>query len=175
MVQLAELKLHIRDEYTKNAHAKQRLKRHIAGAPHSTASAAHATGSASPAAPTSAVQLPHSTQTVGEAEREDPASSAGPAEGSLQAIADRLISMANDDHDEDDVDESFPFTLSFTLADLFDFSDDYWVKSSEATGNRGLQDELDLYDSELVDLDALGELDTDIDVDGMAEAVLTSQ
>jgi hypothetical protein len=173
MVQLAELKLHVRDEFTKNAHTKQRLKRHIAGAPRSTASAAHATGSASPAAPTSAVQLPHSTQTVGEAEREDPASSAGPAEGSLQAIADRLISMANDDHDEDDVDESFPSTLSFTLADRFDFSDDYWVKSSEATGNRGLQDELDLY--ELVDLDASGELDMDIDVDGMAEAVLTSQ
>jgi hypothetical protein len=78
-----------------------------------------------PAAPTSAVQLPYSTQTVGKAECEDLASSAGPVEGSLQAIADRLISMANDDHDKDDVDESFPFTLSFTLANLFNFSDDY--------------------------------------------------
>jgi hypothetical protein len=172
MVQLAELKLHIRDEYTKNTHAKQRLKRHIAGAPRSTA--VHSTASASPAAPTPTLPLSHSTQTAGEGEREDSASSAGPvAEGSLQAIADRLISMANEDCDENGEDEPFPSTLSFTLADLFDFSDNYWVKSSEATGNRGLQDELDLY--ELVDLDASGELDTDIDVDGMAEAVLTSQ
>jgi hypothetical protein len=58
--------------------------------------------------------------------------------------------MANDD--EDDGHESFPSTLSFSLANLFAFSVGYWVKSSEATGNRGLQDELDLY--ELIDLDA---------------------
>lgn len=51
--------------------------------------------------------------------------------------------MANDD--EDDEDESFPFTLSFTLANLFDFSVNYWVKSSEVTGNQGLQDKLDMY------------------------------
>ena len=168
MVQLAELKLHIRDEYAKNTPAKQRLKQHIAGAPCSTA--ANATASAPPAATTSTIPLPHSTQTVDEDEHEDAASSAGPAEGSLQAIADKLISLANG---EDDEHESLPSTLSFTLADLFDFSVDYWVKASEATGNRGLQDELDLY--ELMDLDASGELDTDVDVDGMAEAVLTSQ
>jgi hypothetical protein len=170
MVQLAELKLHIRDEYAKNTHAKQRLKRHIAGAPSLPSSS---TASALPAATTSAVPLPHSTQTVDEDEHEDSASSAGPAEGSLRAIADRLISMANDDEAWDDEHESFPTTLSFTLPNLFDFSVDYWVKASEATGNRGLQDELDLY--ELMDLDASGELDTDVDVDGMAEAVLTSQ
>jgi hypothetical protein len=50
--------------------------------------------------------------------------------------------MSNDD--EDDEQESFLSTLSLTLANLFDFSVDYWVKASEATGNRGLQDELDL-------------------------------
>jgi hypothetical protein len=76
--------------------------------------------------------------------------------------------MSNDDEDNEHV----PSTLLLTLANLFDFSVDYWVKASEATGNRGLQDELDLY--ELIDLDASGELDTDVDVDGMAEAVLTS-
>jgi hypothetical protein len=76
-------------------------------------------------------------------------------------------------NDEDNEHESFPSTLSFTLANLFDFSVDYWVKASKATGNRGMQNELDLY--ELIDLDASGELDTDVDVNGMAEAVLTSQ
>ena len=58
----------------------------------------------------------------------------------------------------------------FTLANLFDFTVDYWLKSSEATGYRGLQDELELY--ELMDMDASGKLDTDVD---MAEAVLMSQ
>jgi len=168
MVQLAELKLHIRDEYTKNAQAKQHLKRHIAGAPRSE--------SAPPAATTSTASPSHSTQAVDEDRHEDSASSAGPAEGSLQAIADGLISMAKDASElseEDNEHGPFPSTLSFTLAELFDFSVDYWVQSSEATGNRGLQDELELY--ELVDLDASGELDTDVDVDGMAEAVLSSQ
>jgi hypothetical protein len=47
-----------------------------------------------------------------------------------------------------------------TLANLFDFSVDYRVKASEATGSRGLHDELDLY--ELIDLDASGESDTDV-------------
>lgn len=37
---------------------------------------------------------------------------------------------------------------------------------------RGLQDELEFY--ELLDLDASGELDTDIAVDGRSEAVLMS-
>lgn len=78
MVQLAELKLHIRDEYIKNTQAKQRLKRHIAGAPRSTASE-----SAPPAATTSTTSLSHSTQAVDEDTHEDSASSAGPAEGSL--------------------------------------------------------------------------------------------
>jgi hypothetical protein len=130
-----------------------------------------ASESALPTATTSTIPPSHFTQTVDEGERDDSASSAGPADGSLQTIADRLISMANDD--EHDEHESFPLTLSFTLANLFDFSVDYWVKSSEATGNRGLQDGLDMY--VLIDLDALGELDTDVDVDGLAEAVLTSQ
>lgn len=186
MVQLAELKLHVRDEYFQNAPAKQRLKRHIAGAPRSTAPAVSVSSAATiPTTPLLPLPplppLPHSTQTPltrdGD-EHEDSASSAGPADGSLQAIADRLISMANNhDHnrnmDLDDEVESSPPTQLFNLSDLFDFSSEHWVRSSEAAGNRGLQDELDLY--ELIDLDASGELDTDVDVDGMAEAVLTSQ
>ena len=164
LVQLAELKLHIRDEYSKNTQAKQRLRQHIAGAPRPTAIDAPASNP-----PAAAF-----TQTVDEGsdEREGLASSAGPAEGSLQDIVDRLISMANDDLGEDDRHGPFPSTLSFTLTSLFDFSADYWVKSSEATGSRGLQDEVELY--ELADLDASGELDTDFDVDAIAEAVLTS-
>jgi hypothetical protein len=37
------------------------------------------------------------------------------------------------------------------------------------SGSRGLQDELEFY--ELLDMDVLGEQDTDVVVDGMSEAV----
>ena len=169
MVQLAELKLHIRDEYAKNMNAKQRLKRHIVGASRST-EIAQPDVQVSSSATAPLARTAQSTETADEA-HDDAASSAGPAEGSLHTIADRLIAMANEeDNDENQTDTS---SQKFTLANLFDFTVDYWLKSSEATGYRGLQDELELY--ELMDMDASGELDTDVDIDGMAEAVLMSQ
>ena len=59
------------------------------------------------------------------------------------------------------------------LSDLFDFTVEYWSQTAESTGMRGLQDELEFY--ELLDsMDASGELDTDVVVDGMSEAVLMS-
>ena len=72
-----------------------------------------------------------------------------------------------------DKDQTVASPQNFTLASLFDFTVDYWLKSSKVTGYWGLQDELELY--ELMDMDASGELDTDVDVDGMAEAVLMAQ
>jgi len=168
-VQLAELKLHIRDEYAKNTNAKQRLKRHIAGAPRA-AETTQPDIQVSSSATAPLAQTSRSTE-ITEGEANDAASSAGPAEGSLRTIADQLIAMANEDDDDEDQTAASPQT--FTLARLFDFTVDYWLKSSEATGYRGLQDELELY--ELMDMDASGELDTDVDVDGMAEAVLMSQ
>lgn len=170
MLQLAELKLHIHDEYAKNTNAKQRLKRHIAGAPRSTETTQSAI-QASSSATAPLAQTSHSTEIVEDETNDNTASSAGPAEGSLRTIADQLIAMANEDDNDDDQNAASP--QKFTLTRLFDFTVDYWLKSSEATGYRGLQDELELY--ELIDMDASGELDTDIDVDSMAEALLTSQ
>jgi hypothetical protein len=63
MVQLAELKLHIHDEYAKNDNAKQRLKRHIAGVPRSTETTQPA-AQASSSATAPLAQTARSTETV---------------------------------------------------------------------------------------------------------------
>lgn len=174
MVSLAELKLHIRDEYKRNAAAQQRLRKHMAGVPptaNSTATAATPSLDVLAAADTSLSTQPVANVQVEDTDRDDSVpSSAGPAEGSLQSIADNLMAMVDDDEDIEPI--KFPSSLSIKLSDLFDFKVDYWINSSEVAGNRGLQDELEFY--ELIDLDASGEIDTDVDVDGMSEAVLAS-
>ena len=97
-------------------------------------------------------------------------SSAGPAEGSLDDIVDGLLKLIND---EENTELHSTSTASpVQLSELFDFTVEYWMKTAESTGACGLQDELEFY--ELLDMDGLGELDTDIVVDGMSEAVLMS-
>jgi len=98
------------------------------------------------------------------------ASSAGPAEGSLDDIVEGLLKIV-------DTEEYLGPHLStaaspIKLSDLFDFTVDYWLNAAESTGSRGLQDELEFY--ELLDMDGSGEQDTDVVVDGMSEAVLMS-
>ncbi|KAF8488358.1 hypothetical protein F5888DRAFT_1623130, partial [Russula emetica] len=143
MVMLAELKLHIRDEYKQNDLAKARLKRHIAGS-----------------GPDSA------TLQAGDAL----ASSAGPAESSLDNIVQSLLNLINAENDKES--RPSPTASRIKLAELFDFTVGYWSKTAKSTGSRGLQDELEFY--ELLDMDTSGELDTDVAVDGMSEAVLMS-
>ncbi|KAF8478228.1 hypothetical protein F5888DRAFT_1814084 [Russula emetica] len=165
MVMLAELKLHIRDEYKQNDLAKARLKRHIAGAPRpqpkTETQAPAVVPHAGPVLPTPSC----SQQQLGLGSGPDSAtlqaddalaSSAGPAESSLDNIESRPS----------------PTASRIKLAELFDFTVGYWSKTAESTGSRGLQDELEFY--ELLDMDASGELDTDVAVDGMSEAVLMS-
>ncbi|KAF8496685.1 ribonuclease H-like domain-containing protein [Russula emetica] len=166
MVMLAELKLHIRDEYKQNDMAKARLKRHIA-VPH-----------AGPVLPTSSSC---SQQQLGlgsgpdsatpQADDDTLASSAGPAESSLDNIVQSLLNLTNAENSSMESHPS-PTASRIKLSELFDFTVGYWSKTVESIGSRGLQDELEFY--ELLDMDASGELDTDVAVDGMSEAVLMS-
>ena len=102
--------------------------------------------------------------------------SAGPAEGSLNDIVERLLKLV----DEENTERSEPHlnheASSIRLSELFDFRVEYWMGMAEMTGCRGLQDEprdeLEFY--ELLDLDGSGEQDTDTTVDSMSEAVLMS-
>jgi len=180
MVMLAELKLHIRDEYKQNDTTKARLKRHIAGPPRTSQSQPRIEGpvpaTAPHAGPVAYTSLPSEQQSGSGSGPETPqadaafVSSAGPAEGSLDDIVQSLLNLI----DAEDNIESHPSptALPIKLSELFDFTVGFWAKTAESTGSRGLQDELEFY--ELLDMDASGELDTDVAVDGMSEAVLMS-
>jgi hypothetical protein len=185
---LAELKLHIRDEYKQNDTAKARLKRHIAGTPRtsvtsqsqpgteslvSTAATPHADADPSTSLPLQQQSGSGSGPETPQADDTAFVSSAGPAEGSLDDIVQRLLSFVNA---EDNVElHPSPAAASrpspIKLSDLFNFTAGYWSKTAESIGARGLQDELEFY--ELLDMDASGELDTDV-ADGMSEAILMS-
>ena len=82
------------------------------------------------------------------------ASSAGPAEGSLNDIVERLLKLV----DEENTERSEPHlnheASSIRLSELFDFGVEYWMGMAEMTGCRGLQDELEFY--EPLDLDGSG-------------------
>jgi hypothetical protein len=182
MVMLAELKLHIRDEYKQNDMAKARLKRHIAGAPRPSQSQPRTESPAPAAVPYAGPVLPTSScsqQQLGLGSGPDSAtlqvddtlaSSAGPAESSLDNIVQSLLNLINAENNMES--RPSPTASRIKLSELFDFTVGYWSKTAESTGLRGLQDELEFY--ELLDMDASGELDTDVAVDGMSEAVLMS-
>jgi hypothetical protein len=101
------------------------------GAPRSTKTTQPA-AQASSSATAPLAQTARSTETVDGNEHGDAVSSAGPAEGSLCTIADRVIAMAN--KDDDDNDQTVVSPQNFTLASLFDFTVDYWLKLSKVTG-----------------------------------------
>lgn len=183
MVMLAELKLHIRDEYKQNDTAKTRLRRHIAGPPRTSQSQPSTDAAEGPApatahyaGPVPSTSLPSQQQSASclgpEMPQADDAlvSSAGPAEGSLDDIVQRLLNLINTDKNTES--HTSPTASPIKLSELFDFTVGFWSKTAESTGLRGLEDELEFY--ELLDMDASGELDTDVAVDGMSEAVLMS-
>lgn len=183
MVMLAELKLHIRDEYKQSGAAKTRLRRHIAGAPRPLAGQDRQSqprtesplAVCAPAAPPStsspSQQQPQPGPETPQADDTSSlASSAGPAEGSLDDIVESLLKLVNE---EENIESHLSCTASqIKLSELFDFTVEYWMETAELTGSRGLQDELEFY--ELLDMDGSGEQDTDIMVDGMSEAILMS-
>jgi hypothetical protein len=187
MVMLAELKLHIRDEYKKSGAAKTRLRRHIAGAPRPLAGQDRQSqprtesplAVCAPAAPPSTSspsqqQSQPGPETPQADDTSSLASSAGPAnaEGSLDDIVESLLKLVDE---EENIESHLSCTASCSqikLSELFDFTVECWMETAELTGSRGLQDELEF--CELLDMDGSGEQDTDIMVDGMSEAILMS-
>ena len=81
-----------------------------------------------------------------------------------------LLNLINADSEPEQNHTQSSILLS--LKDLFNFEVEYWQNSSNVVGTHGLLDELEFY--EWLDLDVLGEQDTDITIDNMSEAVLMS-
>jgi hypothetical protein len=80
-----------------------------------------------------------------------------------------------DDENEQDLEDlgtqsTDAFQLRIKLEDLFNFEDTWWIRTQEQIGMRGLDEELEVY--ELLDMDAIGEDDIDVDVDDMTRELM---
>ncbi|CDO68226.1 hypothetical protein BN946_scf184913.g16 [Trametes cinnabarina] len=161
---LAELKMHLRDEYARAQGMKERLKRHC-GRPAEDncpipppAEPAPTQSAAPPRGPESA---PFGNNDL-EWDAHD-RSTDRPARGELRAIHEALSGASDRDTDYLDTrpsvqyrqanGQSKPFVRK--ISELFDFSSPDWVRRVEGFASLGLDEELELY--ELLDFDAPGE------------------
>lgn len=161
MTDLAELRLHLRDEHLKSGRVKERMKRKMTS--HHSEVARDASGQpvATVATTTDLEQEGPSNNPQAESELlADDADS-----GLLRHITSSLAGNAEDDDDDDDLNHT-----SRKIADIFNFENSVWTEISKELAIRGLDDELELY--ELIDLDAAGEDDSTM-VDEMTQASLS--
>lgn len=163
LLNLAELSLHLRDEYSQSGKATERLrcKRKIIPDPPT------ANPSILVSQPTSSDMASSSESSV---DQENHAlSSSHPEIGYLEsfsAIVDDL-GQRSDVDDENDADFTSPFEKE-SLCSLFNFQDKSWVEMTEKISLRSLDEELELY--ELIELDAEGE-DDEQEFDSMMSSI----
>jgi len=157
MLDLAELRLHLREEYMWRGAVKDRLHhtRHIIPDP---------------------LPLQNKDTTSSSSDEITPEITPEPSIFDSDGDKNLLTSIAEalGQHSElDDVeDPATTFTLFFEqiqLQQLFNFKDDTWTKLMERIGMRSLDDELKFY--ELVELDAEGEADDQTFDDMMSSTV----
>lgn len=153
--------MHIRDEHTRKD-VKKRMKRlfvtrsHAAATTHVNASTA-ARPSTSMVAQSPGLESP-------QLELDGARSDHGTAQSGMRNIISRHNQMLEEDEtDQDPVTVSSVIGRRIPLGDLFDFSNDHWVKMYEGSARRSFDDELEMY--ELLDLDAAGEEEVDVDLD----------
>jgi hypothetical protein len=157
LLNLAELKLYLREEHLREKSVQTRLKRsfgtaledlssgQIASPPSSSNITATTADAAS--APTADVLTAQDASTC------DASVADSTGQSSLRSIIHELIEAA--EADDDEPPEPSSDVLSIPIKDLFDFTQSYWVEAYDKLAMRGLQDELELY--ELLDLDADGD------------------
>ncbi|CDO73980.1 hypothetical protein BN946_scf185043.g29 [Trametes cinnabarina] len=157
---LAELKMHLHDEYPRSQGMKERLRRHC-GKPQDETSATQGPVVANSALPATRTTLSPDETTSGVPTQEESPAATPP--GELCAISDELTRAHNEDADTDSHHLSAQYTsangrdrpFSRTLVELFNFDSPLWIARIEVLASRGLDQELALY--ELLDLDAAGE------------------
>jgi hypothetical protein len=77
--------------------------------------------------------------------------------------ARHALSAEEDETDHEPVAVANIIGRSVKLVELFNFTDSHWVQVYEQAARRSFEEELELY--ELLDLDAEGEEETNVDVD----------
>ncbi|KAF9049172.1 ribonuclease H-like domain-containing protein, partial [Panaeolus papilionaceus] len=181
VVGLAECKLHLRDRFTSKENRKN-LRRRLFGAPaelraqqeqvardnpNSIVPSQH-TASAGPASPMDTDTAPHSdSQGVN-------SSSSPSISAALRILTAKHIALLETDADTalesgSRVSRRGDEYRKRTIVDLFDFASQGWVAFQQASAAGSVEDEMELY--ELLDLDADGEFDYDLD-DSM-DSILT--
>lgn len=162
---LSELKMHIRDEHLRKD-TKTRLKRRFA---------TRSTSAAAPAAP-EPPPAPDSRFSDDETESIAAGSPANPTEqpapnDRFRDMATRHInSVLEDETDQESVRASSVIGRPLKLVELFNFGEAHWVRLYENAARRSFDEELAMY--ELLDLDAEGEEEADIDVDDSTGEIL---
>ena len=145
MVDLAKLKMHVRDEHMRRGTAS-RLKRFFGTKPN----------------PDNASDPPPATPA--EADRDmdlettnDPSIRTIPTDinadnDKFQDITQSFIHMVDDDVDIDSIlAASSSLVISIKISDLFDFNRRHWIANQERSASHSLDEEMELY--ELLDLD----------------------
>ena len=79
-------------------------------------------------------------------------------------------SFARQTGEDDDGDGWMPSIVSIEIAKLFNFLNKSWIPSHEHSTSQSLDEELELY--ELLDLDAPGEEDINVEIDHALDSVL---
>jgi hypothetical protein len=177
LTSLAELKMHIRDEHVHDGEIKQCMKCFF-GAKTSAPSMAPASTSTVPQVPPS--QQP-STSVTSTAETEmdlgvmhvnQELQSQSPdnsdATNEFNHITESFARQTGEDDDDGDV--RMPSVISIEITVLFNFTNKSWIPSHERSASRSLDEELELY--ELLDLDAPGEEDINVEIDNALDSVL---
>jgi hypothetical protein len=201
MVMLAELKMHIRDEHA-HKQTKKRLKRvfqvrtdaeRAAAALAVPSVCAGITDNAPSQSPIGAAlpRQPAYSETMSDSpEESEPSDDGGDnvvprAEGSpgqrtshsrstnsFRSMVERQTQLVDDD--ETDCAPVRPSTIGLTpIVSLFDFSRTHWVEMYAKSSIRSFDEELQLY--EMLDLDADGEEDVDVNVDDDTGDILMGQ
>jgi hypothetical protein len=149
--------MHIRDEHIRKE-TKTRMKRLFATRTQAVGPVPPLnTPEASASDPVDAVEVPRLTAPAVKP-RENP------GRGTFQELAkEQALRAAEDETDRLPVRDSRIIGRPVPLGQLFDFTDSHWVARYEKTARRSFQEELELY--ELLDLDAAGEEEVDVDLD----------
>ncbi|KAH9162790.1 ribonuclease H-like domain-containing protein [Lactarius sanguifluus] len=155
LLNIAELKLYLREEHLRARSVQTRLKR-------SFGTALDKDQTMPPPRITAAVVGAESALTTDISMEQDASTPCGNdipdsiGQQSMRGIAQELIDAVETDNSAEPPE---PFSdvlgLSIPIRNLFDFTQLYWVEAYEKLAMRGLQDELELY--ELLDLDAEGD------------------
>ena len=181
LTSLAEVQMHIRDEHVCDGETKKHMKRFFGKQPETTS---HSVGASAPQAATTPQVSPTTPSTFTSLPEGDDLDTMriDPALLPSESLADDIINEFNnitgsfarqvegDDEGKLEGQTQVPSVIKIEISKLFDFTKKSWIPSHERTAFRSLDEELELY--ELLDLDAPGEEDINIEIDRTLDSIL---